>query len=332
MRNVVELSNVVNYGPGEVEKPLMSQIENLLHEKIIHSIRSDASKMVAIQVGSDADPIVWETLLIEKDGTIVNDGQVHLASNEKAVLRKTITSEHLLEIAMMHDFVEWQPGFPGDLENEQSLTMLDKLHAMEESLSEATTQKADIEKQLKEAQKKIQSSRTVKTRGQSTRNISMEEVEQRIRSTAEAIAERTPSHTQKIIANQVELSAGYYQEVGTQSHESFRLSLWLATAGGVIFLLTISATVLISFYRGNTTLLFIIGTCATTITELLAALNRFYNQASQQLAAFQTYLDRINRSSICYSMISEEEFEKKTQQQQDVIKKIVEALLDEKKK
>jgi hypothetical protein len=112
-----------------------------------------------------------------------------------------------------------------------------------------------------------------------------------------------------------------------QPRESFRLSLWLAAAGGTIFLLTALAAVLVSLVRGDTTLIIIIESVASALTVALAASNRLYNQASRQFANFQVYLDRINRSSICYAMISEEAFEKKTQKQQEEVIKIIEALL-----
>ncbi|HEY4387001.1 MAG TPA: hypothetical protein VGN34_21300 [Ktedonobacteraceae bacterium] len=148
-----------------------------------------------------------------------------------------------------------------------------------------------------------------------------------LKNIASSITERTPSETQKIIANQIELGAGFYQEVGVQSHESFRLSLWLAAAGGGIFFLTMLATVLVTLFRGDSVLITIIGSIATALTEGLAASNRLYNQASQQFANFHVDLDRINRSSICYAMLSEEAFEKKKPKQQEAIVKISDTLL-----
>ncbi|HLZ80007.1 MAG TPA: hypothetical protein VKP04_00095 [Ktedonobacteraceae bacterium] len=156
------------------------------------------------------------------------------------------------------------------------------------------------------------------------------EAEQRIKTTAAEIEARTPSQTQKIIINQVELGSGFYGEVGAQSRESFRLSLWLAVAGAVIFFLTLVAVVIISLFRGESMLVTIAGSAAAAITEILAAGNRLYNQTSRQLAAFQVDLDRINRSSISYAMISEEAFEKKTQEQRDAILKVVDALSTQK--
>jgi len=186
------------------------------------------------------------------------------------------------------------------------------------------------DKQLQDAQKRIQNlmnQNTSRRKERGDARINVEEIEQRIKSTAAAIAERTPSETQKIIANQVELGTEFYKEVGIQSHESFHLSLWLTIAGGCIFLLTVAATVLVTLLRGDSTLVTWIGALATAITEGLAASNRLYNRASRQFAEFQVDLDRINRSSIGYAMISEDAFEKKTQKQQEAIIKIVDALL-----
>jgi len=157
----------------------------------------------------------------------------------------------------------------------------------------------------------------------------MEEIKQQIKTTAASIAERTPSETQKIIANQVELGAGFYEEVSVQLRESFRLSLWPTIAGAVIFLLTVIASVSMSFFHGESTLITILGTLAAAITEVLAASNRLYNQASRQFANFQVDLDRINRSSIGYAMISGDAFEKKTVQQQEAIITIINALQTE---
>ncbi len=215
--------------------------------------------------------------------------------------------------------------------DERVLTLQDQLQHTEHDLQEVKTQYETTHKQLQEAQKRAQDLTVLdasqRKRERAAPRIDLEEIEQRIKSTAAAIAERTPSETQKIIANQVELGAGFYEEVGVQSRESFRLSLWLAAAGGGIFFLTALATVLVTLLRGDSTLITIIGSIAAALTEGLAASNRLYNQASQQFANFQVDLDRINRSSICYAMISEETFEKKTQKQQEAIVKIIDTLL-----
>ncbi|MBA2391407.1 MAG: hypothetical protein H0V70_01525 [Ktedonobacteraceae bacterium] len=311
----------------------MSKIDGLLQEHSLHSVRSDGSQMIALATGQTQTGSEWEILLVRKNGSVDNDGTLILGTGEKAVLRKTYNNEKLQEFAALHDFVEWRPSVFEEHPGEHSISLQDKLQQTERDLQEVKNQYVTVEKQHQEAQnrvKELMSSNATQRRKEKTgSHIALEEVEERIKSTAAAIAERTPSHTQKIIANQVELGAGFYEEVGVQSHESFRLSLWLAVAGGAIFLLTVVATVIISLYRGDNTLITIIGSVVAGLTEVLAASNRLYNQASQQFANFQIYLDRINRSSICYTMVSEEAFEKKTQKQQEAIVKIIDTLLKE---
>ena len=323
---------------------MMPKIDELQHEHSLRSVRSDGSQMIALKTGS-AQAGEWEILIVRKDGHVENDGILILDTGEKAVLRKTYTSEKLQETADLHDFVEWQPGVLEEYPDERVLLLQGQLQHTEqqlqeiqgkyestsEQLQEMQTNCETANKQLREAQQRIQDlvalNSSQRKKARATQRVDLEEIERRIQSTAAAIAERTPSETQKIIANSVELGAGFYEEVGAQSHESFRLSLWLAAAGGVIFFLTALATVLISLLRGDSTLMTIIGTIVAGLTEGLAASNRLYNQASQQFANFQVDLDRINRSSICYAIISEEHFEKKTPKQQDTIVKIIDTLL-----
>lgn len=287
--------------------------------------------MIALETGKGQAGQEWEILLVRKGGSVENDGMIVLDTGERAVLRKIRGSEQLQKEAALHDFIEWQPNVLEEHPDERVLVLQDKLQQAERDYQGMKTQYEAADKQLQDALKRIQDlNKTINSQRQKERSasrIDLEEIEQRLKSTATAIAERTPSETQKIIANQVELGAGFYQEVGVQSHESFHLSLWLAAAGGSIFLLTVLAVVFVTFLRGDSTLITIIGSIAAALTEGLAASNRLYNQASQQFANFQVDLDRINRSSICYAMISEEAFEKKAQKQQEGIIKIIDSLL-----
>jgi len=309
----------------------MPRIAELLHEHSLHSVRSDGSQMLALETGQAQTGSEWEILFIHKDGHVDNDGILTLETAEKAVLRKTHNNEKLQETAALHDFVEWRPGVLEEHPSEDMLKLQNQLQQAQHDLQEVQTHYETVEKQLQEAQKRIQDltalTASQRRKERPAQRIDLAEIEQHFKDTATAIAERSPSETQKIIANQVALGAGFYQEVGVQSRESFRLSLWLTAAGGAIFLLTAFATVLVSLFRGDTTLIIIIGSVAAALTEALAASNRLYNQASQQFANFQVDLDRINRSSICYAMISEEAFEKKTQKQQEEVVKIIDALL-----
>ena len=320
---------------------MMSALDELLHEHSLQSVRSDGSQMIALETGQTETGAEWELLFVHKDGHVGNDGTLILPTGEKAVLRKIYNNARLQEIATLHDFVEWRPCVLEERPDERVRQLQEQLERMEQNLEEVQTRYEAAENQLqglkaehetttsqfKQAQAKIQELTTLNASQKRKERTTRQEAEQRIQATAAAIAERTPSETQKIIVNQVELGAGFYGEAGAQSRESFRLSLWLAVAGAVIFFLTVLAAVLISFLRGENTLITIIGSIAAALTEGLAAGNRLYNQASRQFAHFQVDLDRINRSSMGYAMISEEDFEKKTQTQQDAIIKVVSTLL-----
>ena len=309
----------------------MPKIDELLHEHSLHSVRSDGSQMVVLETERHESGPEWEILLVGKDGSVKNDGTLILHSGEKTVVRKICTSQQLLTIAASHDFVEWRTHVIEEHPDEHVLLLQDQLARTERSLEQMTTQYETANERVQQAAKQTQELQILtasqRKKERMTPRVDLEEIEQRFKTTAAAIAERTPSETQKIIANQVELGAGFYQEVGVQSHESFRLSLWLAAAGGVIFFLTVVAAVLVTFLRGESILITVVGSLAAAITEALAASNRLYNQATTQFTAFQVDLDRINRSSICYAMVSEEAFEKKTEKQQEAIITIVTSLL-----
>jgi hypothetical protein len=304
----------------------MPKIDELLQEHSLHSVRSDGSQMIVLETGKSATDSEWEVLYVNKDGIVRNDGTLILPGGEKAVLRKVCDNEQLQKLAAVDDFVEWQSGVPEEQPNESVLTLRDRLERKEHELQEIKKQYDETTEQLQETRKKSQeqtkSNASQRKKDHMAARVDIDE----IKSIAASIAERTPSETQKIIANQVELGAGFYQEVGMQSRASFQLSVWLAAAGGGIFLLTVVATVLVTFFRGNSALISIVGSIAAALTEGLAASNRLYNQASQQFANFQVDLDRINRSSISYAMISEDAFEKKTSKQQDAIVQITEVL------
>ena len=309
----------------------MPKIDELLHEHSLHSVRSDGSQMVVLETERHESGPEWEILLVGKDGSVKNDGTLILHSGEKTVVRKICTSQQLLTIAASHDFVEWRTHVIEEHPDEHVLLLQDQLVRTERSLEQMTTQYEAANERVQQAAKQTQELQMLtasqRKKERMTPRVDLEEFEQRLKTRAAAIAERTPSETQKIIANQVELGAGFYQEVGVQSHESFRLSLWLAAAGGIIFFLTVVAAVLVTFLRGESVLITVIGSLAAAITEVLAASNRLYNQATTQFTAFQVDLDRINRSSICYAMVSEEAFEKKTEKQQEAIISIVTSLL-----
>lgn len=65
---------------------IMSRIDELLHEHSIHSVRSDGTQMIALQAGQNQADSEWEILLVQKNGSVENDGMI-LEKGEKAVLR-----------------------------------------------------------------------------------------------------------------------------------------------------------------------------------------------------------------------------------------------------
>lgn len=90
----------------------------------------------------------------------------------------------------------------------------------------------------------------------------------------------------------------------------------------------VAMAVILPFASGNTSLIGTLGTIASILIETVAGLSFLYNKASQQMAAFQVYLDRINRASICYSMT--DDFEKKSKEEQELITLIIQTLLRDK--
>jgi len=206
----------------------MPKIDELLHEHSLHSVRSDGSQMVVLETERHESGPEWEILLVGKDGSVKNDGTLILHSGEKTVVRKICTSQQLLTIAASHDFVEWRTHVIEEHPDEHVLLLQDQLARTERSLEQMTTQYETANERVQQAAKQTQELQILtasqRKKERMTPRVDLEEIEQRFKTTAAAIAERTPSETQKIIANQVELGAGFYQEVGVQSHESFRLS------------------------------------------------------------------------------------------------------------
>lgn len=245
----------------------MSRIDELLHEPSLHSVRSDGSQMIALAMGSSQQGqqnhqtqqksethSVWELLFLRKGGQVENDGSITLDTGEKAILRKLRNINQLQKAAARHDFVEWRPGVLEEHPDEQVLMLQDQLQRATYDLEEMTKKCQTLEQQVQEKQKLIDeltAKDATQRKQEQVAQRKLQEIEERVKRTAAAVAERTPSETQKIIANQVELGAGYYEQVGVQSHESFRLSLWLTVAGGCIFLITMLATVFVSLFRGG---------------------------------------------------------------------------------
>lgn len=307
----------------------MSQLEEVLQENVIHAVRSDGAKLLVMKVQDSTEPPIWEVLTIDKDGQIAKDGMMTLDVDQQAVYRKTFTTEQLRNVAKVGDYVEWQPGFLPRKGDEQQYTLEEQKDQFEGQIAE---QQRQIEEQLADARTRLDAMITSAKRSITAKighlpRITPEEVEQQIKRTAAEIAQRSPSHTQKIIAYQVELSGGHYVQVAEQSRLSFRLSIWLVIVGAILFGATVVA-VIVPFASGNTSLIGTLGTIASVLVESVAGFSFLYNRATRQLAEFQVYLDRINRASICHAMT--DEFDKKSKEQQELITMIIQALMRDK--
>lgn len=318
----------------------MPNLEELLTEDMIYASRSDGAKMLAMKVQESAEGPIWEVLSMDKEGQVAKDGIITLDTDKQAIYRKTFTTDQLRTIANERDYIEWNAGFfpqrssstPSSLE-EQNNQLHEQFAEQQNQLEEQfTSQREQIELLLADTKAQLDTmvqsaKRSIASRIGKIPQISPDEVEQQIKSTAAEIAQRTPNPTQKVIALQVELGGGTYRQVAEQSQLSFRLSFWLVIAGAVLFIGTM-ATVAIPFASGNTSLIGTVGTVATIIVETVAGLNFLYNKATRQLAEFQVYLDRINRASICYSMA--DDLDKKSKEQQELITHIIHTLLQDK--
>lgn len=114
--------------------------------------------------------------------------------------------------------------------------------------------------------------------------------ETQIRRGIERLSKADPDKVQEVVAAQLDLMQGYYQEVLNQSQRSFRSAL-IAAAVGLIFFL---AAITFALFQQPTNLTAVIITAiGGTLAEFIAALNfRLYGDASKQLAEFQSRLDK----------------------------------------
>jgi hypothetical protein len=128
----------------------MAKIDELLQEHSLHSVRSDGSQMVALEIERPPTGPEWEVLFVHKDGRVDNDGTMILQTQEKAVLRKVRNSDQLRETAALQDFVEWRSGVLEEHPDEHALTLEDKLKQTERELQEAKTQYETVSRQLQQ--------------------------------------------------------------------------------------------------------------------------------------------------------------------------------------
>jgi hypothetical protein len=275
----------------------MVTLDEALTEPIIHALREDGSVLTAIRIpveGARRSEWPWMVYVTDSDGTPIKAAQPSLIdqSGHPRYHRLYATEElRALEIGNS----EWQQGYhlPGSpvIPTEPELAPVS-------TAPERTTDEMPV------------------LREQALEASAQDEVSQ----VARTIERTSPSHTQKIIAQQINLSTAYYKMVGNQSQQSFDLAFRIAVMGAILFALSL-VDIALPFTKTEPAT---IGLVASAIIQIVAGLSYLYNKASGQLARFQTYLDRINRAAISHAMCDELEDPVK---KQEMVLSIVQELL-----
>src|SRR5579884_1631264 len=98
----------------------MAKLDALIQENVLHSVRSDGTKMIVWKLRDEANGPVWEILKTDQDGRSSSDGLViSKADGEQAISHRVVDTETLKKIANDGDFIEWQPGFGKEQESEK---------------------------------------------------------------------------------------------------------------------------------------------------------------------------------------------------------------------
>ncbi len=284
----------------------MPTLEEVSTCNSIHAIRGDGATLTATRVPLDdlrLDRWGWILFVSHKHGASEGDDVVTLKDNvDNTEFRKVYTFEELNELAQEWECSDWQEGYslPAVLVTPQGV---------DEPSKEIAEKTAEGEEE-----------RTVRT---GTELLTQEDIARQIKTVADSVVKRSPSYTQKIIAEQVALGGTYYQNVALQSKQSFDLARLLTIIGAVIFVFSM-IVVLVPVSTGNTVPVGIVGALVSGVVEAIAGLSFLYNKASAQFARFHLFLDRINRASLCHTMCHD--IEDKARRQELIIT-IVQELL-----
>jgi hypothetical protein len=264
----------------------------------IHAKRDDESILIAIRIPVDGKRRAewpWFVLESDSDGTPVKDTTTNLVDQTgHQIYRKLFSTE---ELRTHWDTAEWQRGLYPPLSSSTSPTA-----GNQSMLSKSGEVEATLEDALESA---------VQQRQQ--RKLTPEDIPNQINAAATPIARRSPSYTQRIIAEQVQLGATYYEQVAVQSRQSFDLARLLTVIGAILFVVAMGVMI-IPFANGNTTVVGSLGVVTSGVVEAVAGLSFLYNKASAQFARFHIFLDRINRASLSHTMCNELEDQAKKQE------------------
>jgi hypothetical protein len=275
----------------------MAKLDEAFVESIIHGVRDDGSVVTAIRFpvdGAKRSEWPWMVYVTDSDGTPIKTVQPALIDQTGHPRYQPLYATEDLRI-LDNGNIEWQRGY--------HLPVPELLVAPPEPEitpvpTERTTEAITV------------------VREPEPESPAQADVFQ----VATTIERTTPSHTQKIIAQQINLSNAYYKMVGSQSQQSFNLAFRIAVMGAILFALCL---VVIALPFSNTGMAYI-GIIASAIIQVVAGLSYLYNKASSQLGRFQIYLDRINRAAISHAMCDELE---DPVQKQGMVLNIVQELL-----
>lgn len=245
----------------------MAALQELLEEEVVHAVRSDGTRILAMKVNfSDTQQPRWEVRQIDKDGYFTKDDKITIA-DKPAVYRKTLTSEQLEELAKIGDYVEWESGFPQKTKTETS-------------------------EDWAEGQETVQLEETLLPQ------IDQEKISQQSSDALEEVRRESPSQIQKIMAGQIKVGTRYYEEAVRQSAKSFQLARITTICSAALF----ETSIIVTIFTPTSWEVPVFGTILSAILQGIGQFSYMYNKASIQLANFHKFLDHISRALFAYTM------------------------------
>ncbi len=192
----------------------MAKLDEAIAESIIHGVREDGSVLTAIRFpvdGAKRSEWPWIVYATDSDGTPIKAVQPALIDQTGHPRYQPLCDTEELRI-LDNGNIEWQQGY---YLPESPVTTLEPELVPVPNQSERTTEAIIA---MREPESEVPE-------------------EANVFQVATTIERTTPSHTQKIIAQQINLSNAYYKMVGSQSQQSFTLAFRIAVMGAILFAL-----------------------------------------------------------------------------------------------
>ncbi len=248
----------------------------------VHAKNVDGSILTAIRIPADGkrrNEWPWIVLEGDSDGTPVKDTITTLVDeNGHAMYRKLYSTD---ELRTHWEGAEWNKGYFFPKPPPSTEPVITPMFETVPSPVPSTPITDEVPNVRKPEDTKEPSEDSmeppIKQRRQQKR-LTPEEIANQINEVAASIAERSPSYTQQIIAEQVQLGGTYYSQVATQSQQSFDLARLLTVIGAILFV-TSMVVMIIPFANGNTTVVGSLGVIVAGIVEAVAGLSFLYNKA-----------------------------------------------------